>query len=30
MHKMRLLCDSFTVTIDTLKIGIYASIDSFI
>lgn len=30
MHKIRLLCDSFTVTIDTLKIGISSSIDDLI
>lgn len=30
MHKIRLLRGSFTVTIDTLKIGKSASIDDFI
>nr|DAH03771.1 MAG TPA: hypothetical protein [Caudoviricetes sp.] len=30
MYKIRLLCGSITVTIDTLKIGISASIDDFI
>nr|DAL29446.1 MAG TPA_asm: hypothetical protein [Caudoviricetes sp.] len=29
-HKTRPLCGSIIVTIDTLKIGISASIDSFI
>lgn len=30
MYKIRLICNSFTVTIDTLKIGKSASIDDFI
>ena len=30
MYKIRLICSSFTVTIDTLKIGKSASIDDFI
>lgn len=30
MHKIRLLCGSIIVTIDTLKIDVSASIDSFI